>query len=331
MHLEGVEALAADQARAQEERTNGTANGAAVTSVQAVTIEELLQRKIPMREYILNPWLREKEIGLVHAWRGIGKTFFTLNLAYASASGGSYLGWRAPRPRKVLYIDGEMPARTMQERLAAIIKGSETVDAFDPENLRFICADLQDAPLPNLSTREGQAAIAPHVETADLVIIDSISTLASYGEENAAESWLPLQAWALDLRRRGKTVVFVHHDGKGGQQRGTSKREDILDVVIHLRRPSDYDPSEGARFEVHFAKARALYGQAVNPVEARLEVVNDQATWTMKTVAEADLDRVAAILADGGKINAIIEELGCSRATAYRLKKQVLKRKKTNA
>ena len=42
---------------------------------------------------------------------------------------------------------------------------------------------------------------------------------------------------ATDARPGSKTVLFVHHSGKGGQQRGTSRREDVLDTVIALRYP----------------------------------------------------------------------------------------------
>src|ERR1019366_4589741 len=78
----------------------------------------------------------------------------------------------------------------------------------------------------------------------EILFIDSISTLCNSGRENEAESWLPIQEWAVGLRRRGVAVVFVHHAGKGGAQRGTSRREDILDTVIHLVHPSDYRPEE---------------------------------------------------------------------------------------
>ena len=36
----------------------------------------------------------------------------------------------------------------------------------------------------------------------------------------------------LAHRRAGRSVLFMHHAGKGGQQRGTSKREDALDVAL---------------------------------------------------------------------------------------------------
>jgi len=177
--------------------------------------------------------------------------------------------------------------------------------------------------LPNLSTAEGQLLLQPLVEEADLVVVDSISTLAGFGRENEAESWLPMQAWALDLRRCGKSVLLLHHDGKGGQQRGTSRREDILDVVIGLRHPPDYEPSQGARFEVRFDKARGLHGDAVAPFEAMLTVVDGQAIWAIRQLDDAQLDRAAALFRDGCKPTDVAQELCVSRATAYRLQKRL--------
>ena len=54
-------------------------------------------------------------------------------------------------------------------------------------------------------------------------------------KENDADSWVPVQAWALAQRRAGRSVLFVHHAGKSGLQRGTSRKEDVLDTVIALR------------------------------------------------------------------------------------------------
>jgi putative DNA primase/helicase len=304
----------------QSRGNNGIEQGGFTPRV--LDVRELLALEIPPREYLLDPILREKETAMVHAWRGVGKTYFGLELAFAVASGGSFLGWRAPRARSVLYIDGEMPARTMQERLAAIVASSDRADDFDAANLRLLCADLQDAPAPNLSTIGGQLALEPFVDAADLVVVDSISTLAGYGRENEAESWLPMQAWALKLRRRGRSVLLLHHDGKGGAQRGTSRKEDILDVVIHLRRPSDYEPREGARFEVHFPKARGLHGETVEPFEARLDVIDGRTAWTIRKLEDAQLARAAALFGDGAKAGEVARELGVHRATAYRLKKR---------
>ena len=317
--------IAHEEAVRRTERGPREANGAGaptLASPRVVTVSELLSLDIPQRESLLEPIFREKETAMLHAWRGVGKTNFGLALAYAIASGGSFLRWRAPRPRSVLYVDGEMPARTMQERLAAIVYGGDKANELDPRNLRFVCADLQDEPLPNLSTVAGQVALEPFLSEADLIVIDSISTLAGVGKENEAESWLPMQAWALALRRRGKSVLLLHHDGKGGLQRGTSRKEDILDLVIHLRRPADYQPRQGARFEVHFAKARGLHGADVEPFEAALDVVEGRSVWTMRKLEDAQLARAAALYRDGCTVRDVAKELDVSSATAGRLRKR---------
>jgi putative DNA primase/helicase len=88
-----------------------------------LTAAEFLSLELPRREAILAPWLREKGLVMVYSPRGVGKTLFGLTSAYAIAVGAGFLGFSISGPRKVLYIDGEMPAQTMQERFAAIVNG----------------------------------------------------------------------------------------------------------------------------------------------------------------------------------------------------------------
>src|SRR6185503_10347630 len=107
----------------------------------------------------------------------------------------------------------------------------------------------------NLASPEVQAEIDPWLDGIDLLITDNLSSLTAVIRDNDAESWGPIQDWLLRLRRRGISVLIVHHAGKGGQQRGTSRREDVLDTSISLLIPADYQASQGARFEVHLEKA----------------------------------------------------------------------------
>jgi hypothetical protein len=51
----------------------------------------------------------------------------------------------------------------------------------------------------------------------------------------------------------------------GENARGTSKQEDALGSIIHLKRPEDYTATVGARFEVHLTKARGIFGQDAEP------------------------------------------------------------------
>lgn len=281
-------------------------------AIRAVSAEQLLAMEFPPREAVLAPWLPTKGLAMIYGRRGLGKTHVALGVAYAVASGGTFLRWTAPKPRRVVLLDGEMPGSTLKARLAEIAASAEREP---PEGfITLIAADLQERGI-NLAEAADQNALTPLLERAELVIVDNISTLATCGRENEAESWLPIQEWALRQRREGRSVLFVHHAGKGGAQRGTSRREDVLDTVIALREPQDYDPAEGARFAVHFEKARGFHGDEARPFEAAM----GSGGWTMRDLADADLVRVVALKAEGLSLRDIAEEMGTSKSKVGRL------------
>jgi hypothetical protein len=289
-----------------------------------VSLGDFLSRDFPPRENLLAPWLKSQSLNMLYAWRGIGKTFFSLEIAYAVASGGSFLGWTAPKPRGVLYIDGEMPGTVLQERIARIINSSE--HEADPDLFKILTPDLQVSGMPNLSEKEGQQAVDHFInDTTELVIVDNLSCLVrGGGRENDAESWLSVQEWALRLRSKGKSVLFIHHSGKSGAQRGTSKREDVLDVVLLLKRPTNYEQSEGCHVEIHYEKARGLTGPDVEPVEARLITEPDGSRRWDWSVSENALPEIIKEMVDSGMdrreiVSELKEQYGKSKSAAYRL------------
>jgi hypothetical protein len=286
-----------------------------------VNIHELLSKELPPREEILSPWMLSQSLNMIYAWRGVGKTHVALGIAYAIATGGEFLGWKAQRPRGVLYIDGEMPAAALQERLAAIVVASDVQPEVDL--LQIITPDLQPnfTPIPDLGTPEGQEQIDRVIdERTELIIVDNLSSVVRHGgRENEAESWLSVQGWALSKRAQGKSVLFIHHAGKNGGQRGTSKREDLLDTVICLKQTPDYEPTMGACFEVHFEKSRNQHGEEVAPFEARLtQDVHGKRAWTTRSVVESTFDKVVALAKDGLKQHEVATELEVNRSTVSR-------------
>lgn len=87
----------------------------------ALDMSEFLSMQIPDRGYLLSPILPVQGIGILYAPRGVGKTVAALSVAVAVASGGAVFNWRAPMPKKTLYVDGEMPATSMQSRLSSLV------------------------------------------------------------------------------------------------------------------------------------------------------------------------------------------------------------------
>jgi hypothetical protein len=292
------------------------------TALCPIGLEDFLTRPFPPREMVCAPWLPVAGLAMLYAPRGVGKTHVALGLAHAVASGGRFLKWHAPKPRRVLVIDGEMPAITLQDRLLAISQGS-TLKLPSDDYLRILASDLERNGLPDLSSVDGQQRYDAIIGEADLIIVDNISTLCRSGRENDAESWLPVQSWALAQRRANRSVLFVHHGGKGGAQRGTSRKEDVLDSVVSLRRPEDYSPAEGARFEVHFEKSRGFTGTDAEPFEAALTISG----WAVRDLNDALEDRVMALKEDGLTQREIAAEIGRSLGTVNAILKKAQAKK----
>lgn len=293
------------------------------TALKAVTIKNLLSMEIQPREMILNPILPEQGLVMIHAPRGVGKTHVSLMIANSVATGNSMFNgkWSSNKPNKVLFIDGEMPLAVMRARLDKIIKSIPS-EGMCEDNLLIITPDLQDKGISDLSTLEGQQFVEEHLKGVKLLILDNYSALCRGGRENESESWSPLQEWFLTLRRRGISVLLIHHSNKSGAQRGTSRKEDILDTVITLRKPENYDPREGARFEIHYEKARGFYGEDAAPFEANLREENGQFLWHIQEIKDPQLDKLIELKKNGLSQRNIAEEIGMSPATINRRLKE---------
>lgn len=291
-------------------------------SLVAVCLGALLTMPIPERGFILYPVIPTQGLIMLFAPRGIGKTFVALSIAIAIASGGRVFNWLATVPRKVLYIDGEMPAISMKERLESLATGM-AVPPCALDNLVLITPDLQPCPMPDLSTEAGQTTIEPFLQGVDVVILDNLATLCRTGKENESHSWISMQAWLLDLRRRGLAVILVHHAGKSGDQRGTSAREDIMDTVISLRRPREYKMAEGARFEVHLTKARGITGEDAKSFEANLETERNALLWQVKELEDVDLDTLRGLLNQGKTVRQCAEAMRKSSSAIQRMKNKL--------
>ncbi|HEX2541497.1 MAG TPA: AAA family ATPase [Caldimonas sp.] len=292
--------------------------------LRAVNILELGEHQFPERVQLLGPLLHAGDLGMVFAGRGVGKTQICLAIGTALAFGGVFLRWQAARPVGVLYLDAEMAGAVMQQRVASFLPDEAPEDL--SANLRLFTPDLlpEGQALPDLSTVDGQQMVEPLIDaTTRVLIIDNVSAWCRTGKENESESWTPVATWLLTLRRRGIAVLLVHHAGKNGEQRGNSKKEDLLDIVIQLKRAGDYDPRTGAAFTWAVTKGRHLHGEDAAELDLTLTITDGVARWQFKEAEASNVERVVALANEGLSCSMIAEQLGINRSTAWRvLKKQ---------
>lgn len=198
-----------------------------------VRSNELHDLELIARKKLLGDWFCEGDLGFVFAFRGVGKTWLALAIAQALSIGGKLGDWQALAPVKVLYADGEMPPDLMRARCEGLQASNANLEFLNHE----ILFDRTGKTL-NITNREVQQAITGRCvnSRAKVLILDNLSTLASGMKENEADAWELVNNWLLDLRRRKIAVVIVHHAGRSGEMRGTSKREDNVFWIYRARR-----------------------------------------------------------------------------------------------
>ena len=88
--------------------------------------------------------------------------------------------------------------------------------------------------------------------------------------------------------------------------------------MVSLKRPEDYNPEEGARFEVHFDKARGFMGTDAEPFEATLSAGG----WVTRDLKEALEDQIIALADEGLKQRDIAKEVNRGLGTVNRILKK---------
>ena len=138
--------------------------------------------------------------------------------------------------------------------------------------------------------------------------------------ENDAESWAPIQDWLLRLRFANITVVLVHHEGRSGHARGTSKREDVLDTIIRLKDCDNLRQSKSETvFEMSFPKSREFYGDDKEARILRLSTETGKAVWSYETMRESNKQRVAALKNQGMQQKEIAKEIGITELAVSKI------------
>jgi hypothetical protein len=310
-------------------RLSSNGNGHGRPKLNLTTQGEVSLMNLKPATFVIDPILPVQGLGMLYSKRGMGKTYVALEIAHCVAIGATKcFSWTVPQARPVLYVDGEMPANRMQERLRGIILGHGSRMPEDPQLFRIITPDLQERGVfPNIATREGQNMIEEHMKGDELLVLDNLSCLCRSGKENEGDDWVPVAEWALRLRQRGIAVLFIHHAGKGGEQRGTSRREDLLDCVIAMRPAAEHSASEGLRCEIHIEKLRnSGAAEAVYPFELTMQTTENGAVmWLQRPLKEVIEYTALKMYAEGMSIRDVAEELHISKRRAHQIKNSGVK------
>jgi putative DNA primase/helicase len=242
-----------------------------------LTGPELEKYKAQAPTIFIEPYLTSHSILLVSAFRGVGKTWFSMGMAVSLAKGLPFLEYDVPHKAKVLYIDGEMPLYEIKQRIK-MLSGNIL-----PENLLVLSSERlagKNISL-NINDKNIQEEINKVIEkwSPDVIILDNLSSLSFGRDENSNSELDCLIPWWRDIRHKGIALVIVHHDGKKAKVRGASRLEDILDYSVNLE---EVQSSESALFTVNFTKCRRQKPKP-NKLTCALKIDGDFAELEMES------------------------------------------------
>jgi len=277
-----------------------------------VTSSQLASLDLPPRRPLLADWLCEGDYGIIYAPRGVGKTWLAQLIAKASSSGGRVGAWLAPSRAKVLYIDGEMPPDLMRDRDTGLGEG-------EIEILSHAILFDRTGQVLNITELAQQQAILERCirDEIKLLILDNLSTLASGVKENDSYEWERLQAWLLHFRRHGIAVILVHHSGRNGEPRGTSKREDAAFWMIALDDArKNGDDKRGARFITRFTKPSRNTQHEIPAYEWHIVTHPDTGQVSVACKLAQSMDVFRRYIEEGiTECGPLAEEMGVSKGT----------------
>jgi AAA domain/Homeodomain-like domain len=278
--------------------------------------------QIPPREPFLvegtQPVFLAKSTNQILGWRGLGKTNIGLTLAGVMSIGGEWIDMTAPKPRRVLYIDGELPMEQLQERVQTFTKPNA--------NLLLVSRDILGQQL-NLLPQKGKlgAVITPmrdrlvqeiHKHGVEVLFLDSLSTLFPM-PTNEEEMQIALQEEMQFYRSLGLCVVNLHHVGKLGSQRGHSRNDDTLDIQVRLDKVPGWQEGDGLCFSWEYLKVR----HGARLTSGVVYSLDQQGQWA-KVVTEVEREAIN-MLREGKSVRQIAAKLDVDRNKIQRLLKKV--------
>ena len=250
----------------------------------AISGRELLALPLSDAEVVLGPMIMKGDRVLVYAHRGSGKTWLICFIAVACASGGSLFVGRleAPRPLRVLVIDGEMGGRELQKRYSMIFKAMGTPEHLQ-DNLRIVAARIQGREI-QLETPEERDRFKEDIAWADVIIADSMFCLFPNAMGSQLDGARGFNEFMRANSLQGKTTIVVDHTGKNKRNSyGTIGKELGLELVLKLEKVKNHE-----LFRLSVEKHRNLGSKDVQPIEYVLNVDEDAGIAQLASLSEME-------------------------------------------
>jgi RecA-family ATPase len=272
---------------------------------------------------------------MIFALPGKGKTLFALELAWRCSQGLDFMDWKFNnmiKPPPVLYVEGEMSATQVQDRVSSMVERDRGLKDFDLDN--FYIAVLKEQPnesYQKLKTPEGRLNVQNSADEIykktgkkPIIFLDNVRFLMGNFNEKEGQDWIDFVLWLATLRAKGYSTYFLHHAVNTGEKAsGSGYQDSNLDVNIKLSQPdensaTDHSSDHFTQIQFEFKKMREnVIGQMTPFI---MVVDRNKGSWSKFPVLNKTERKIKSMLDSGKSAKDIInpEKEGMSKANVHK-------------
>lgn len=268
--------------------------------IMAVRAADFVAADVTAPRYLVEGIWPEQAIGFISGQPKVFKSFLALDLAFALASGGMFLGrYQAPQPQRVLVIQNESSRSAFRDRLRSIGNRFGGI----PEELCVITNYpilLDDETWIERMNRDLER-IRPA-----LMILDPLASMSSADENSATEVGDIVRLLREWRDKYEMAICIVHHtvkDGSGRRSgnklRGSGALYGAAEVVVSMERPDDDAPRIAVRIEMKETESPKPFFAEFIPEGSELRIQNaEQLIATDQAIVDFLTSRGEATVAD---------------------------------
>ena len=300
-----------------------------------LTLNQFVAKTYPPITYYMYPIISNECLGMIFALPGKGKTLFALELAWRCSQGLDFMDWKFNnmiKPPPVLYVEGEMSATQVQDRVSSMVERDRGLKDFDLDN--FYIAVLKEQPnesYQKLKTPEGRLNVQNSADEIykktgkkPIIFLDNVRFLMGNFNEKEGQDWIDFVLWLATLRAKGYSTYFLHHAVNTGEKAsGSGYQDSNLDVNIKLSQPdensaTDHSSDHYTQIQFEFKKMRE---NVVGHMKPFIMVVDrNNGAWSKFPVLNKTERKIKSLLDSGKSAKDIInpEKEGMSKANVHK-------------
>lgn len=292
--------------------------------IEPPELRDFLAEEYPEQKQVIGP-VNSGFVTLCAGGPGVGKTNLSTAISYSLVSRCNLATWAVPENCPVLYVDGEMSGRQLQDRLA-LYDFPE-----DREPLRIVNAISWGAqrgmPHPNFAEKQWQDTLCKWAPDGSVVILDNVMSLVNVPgvSFSSDEFWRSVNPLNLALRAKGCAVIWFDHTNADGRPFGTRTKEWHADLVFTLEMNEKtplYEDRPGCAFTLSFKKVRGAKGPEHRDIDLEMTVnERGKAVWRSELRKVAEQEWAAELQASGLRQRQIAAEMGISVGKVNKLLK----------